>query len=1280
MDTRVDTSVTVEQLPPPITLSVDAPLPPPADRESTVTINTPEESNETPENTDQTNDTTVPSTDEPVPSEPQEHNNASNEPPPQDSPNEGETPSTESESAPPAPSELEEAYWAEIEEDKSVPDEAELKDIESAADGDYSAYEYKYWEKNFHPELDDPEYRPSEKARLTWKIKGVRGNKENPNRSKIMRSPPAYIGGYWWTIKFFPRGNNVSSLSVYIECSTTMPTCEKTLPDTEFKVLKGAPDGALDDSAPDLDMKFGATEDTATWLENFKSQYPPAANTEATTNDSWRVSAQIGVILYNPDEPRTGWMQSSCHQFNPHNLDWGWTNFHGPWDQIHRRQRGQRQALLRNDTLAFDAYIRIFDDPTRSLWWHASDSEPTWDSLGLTGYRPLGDSVINHSAEVAGLATWLHIAPFCKIIQGVDVLEHLSNPDVKPKPVCDALQRFLWQLRCRGKSLQYVDTDVITSTLRNLHEYSSDVSEFWERLRRTLELELAGTGAAKEFAKLFDSPSLPLDAMQLSDINTLPSDFNSRICVPADQAKTMREALDWYLGAKPGRWALPPVLNVELNRQKLDKVARQWRLIYDRVELDEELDLTQWTVNEQCGNYVLYGYVVHRGRRTSGKFFSILRPGGPGSRWLAFDDGSDNRVECLTHKTALGPHVGLDASQAPDHKTGHDVAVVAMYIRKDVVGEFLPGPQGQWDAPEPLKEYYSNGTYPVPKTDQDIQVEVYSLPQYDQLGSLFDTYDLMSQAKSANSVMYLDVPRSSNIVELRKKIALWKSTDSEKPSPENVRLWQVGHTRDQFGPTLAFSRVCDLNSKLDLPLKVARFWMQIVSDEDAKYFAMSDPRETNISQNKPEEAIVEREGSESSDERQSVPEADSNQPSSSGNLPNAEPENHEESTPAADDQPMSNGTDESNPANATEPTDSSSLSDNANVESSENDAVIAAIIANDIQELDTEMTGQAAPEPEPEPEPAESTTQNEEESSTPEPESAVQEEPAEPENPLPVNHVYYFIQVFDVENQALRTVGSFFSRKEETIKPALRQHLKWSVDKDFLIWQRIDGTTVTTMSPGETFEMFVPDGACFIVGDRLTKERRAALNEAGLIANPDRLVQYLSAESRKHPTQAFTGFKTIEATFAGDYYSGEFKKGYFHGKGKHVSDTAAIYEGDFVFGRRHGKGLMDYPSGDTYDGDWFEDQRHGQGTFLERKTGNKYVGGYKDGKRHGKGISYWEVADEEMDLCQICYGEEQDALFYDCGHVCACVTCARQVDICPICRKSIISVVKIYRT
>ncbi|KAE8383794.1 hypothetical protein BDV26DRAFT_250803 [Aspergillus bertholletiae] len=1176
----------------------------------------------------------------------------------------------------PPPPEVEHAYWAEMEEDTSVPDEAEMKAIESAAEGDYSAYEYPYWEKNFHPDLDDPEYRPVQKARLTWKINSVRGTKDHPNRSKVMRSPPAYIGGYWWSIKFFPRGNNVGSLSIYLECSPTMPPPDKTLPDTEFKVLQGPADIDINGCTPDLDLKFAHTDDSSVWLENYKSQYPPAANDEKTTSNTWRVSAQIGVILYNPDEPRTGWMQSSCHQFNPHNVDWGWTSFHGPWDQIHRRQRGQRQALLRNDTLAFDAYIRIIDDPTRSLWWHASDSEPTWDSLGLTGYRPLGDSVINHSAEVAGLATWLHIAPVCQIIQNANITEHHTNCDVKPKPLCDALQRFLWQLRSRRNSLQYVDTDIITSTLRNLHEYSGDVCEFWECLRRTLELELAGTSAVKDLAALFDSPApdlLPQEAQGSDVINTIPKDFNSRICVPADQVKTMREALSNYLDSKPGRWALPPILHVELSRQKLDKVARQWRLIYNRVDLDEELDLSPWLLDGQHGKYVLYGYIVHRGRRTSGKFFSILRPSGPGTKWLAFDDGSDNRVECLTRKTALGPHLGLDASQKVDHKTGHDVAIAVMYIRSDLVSQYLPGPQGPWAAPPAMKEYYERGIYPYAessdgKTVEDIQVEVYSAPQYDKLDSLFDTYDLMSQAKAVNKVMYLTMPRSTNLIELRKKIALWASTGSQDHTdPEHIRLWQIGHTRDRFGPTLAFSRVSDLRTTLNLPVKTARFWIQVVSDVDAKYFAMADPQEMEVPQNKPEEAVFERDDSDSSDDQQSVAEVESGRAGPSGTV------SHMDTMQAvaaeASSEPPNNVTDYSENGGVSAPMETDQP-ENDTPNGAENEAVISAIIAEDIQEMER---GQSADIPRSN----DITNVPQATDSSTEPVSAPS---TEPEPALPVDHVYYFIQVFDVETQALRTVGSYFSQKEETIKAAVRKHLQWPVTKDFQVWQRVDGTTVTTISSAETFEVFVPDGTCFIVGDKLNKDKRLKLNQEGLLANPDQLVRYLWAKSRNHPTKAFTGYKTIEASFTSEFYSGDLKKGHYHGKGKHVSDSAATYDGEFVLGKRHGKGFLEYPIGDTYDGDWFENQCHGQGTFVEKKTANKYVGGYKDGKRHGKGISYWEVADEEMDLCQICYCEEQDALFYDCGHVCACVTCARQVEICPICRKNIISVVKIYRT
>lgn len=56
---------------------------------------------------------------------------------PADGPQHEEPPSN----PPPPGLELEHAFWADIEEDRSTPDEAELREIESSPDGEHSALE-----------------------------------------------------------------------------------------------------------------------------------------------------------------------------------------------------------------------------------------------------------------------------------------------------------------------------------------------------------------------------------------------------------------------------------------------------------------------------------------------------------------------------------------------------------------------------------------------------------------------------------------------------------------------------------------------------------------------------------------------------------------------------------------------------------------------------------------------------------------------------------------------------------------------------------------------------------------------------------------------------------------------------------------------------------------------------------------------------------------------------------------------------------------------------------
>ena len=115
MDPPQESSVALQQVPPPITLNADNP---PA--EPTLILDAVPD----------------PSVDETRPEA---------QPLPDTQEASGDQPPAATTTPPrPAPPEVETAYWADIEEDTSLPDEAEMKEIESAADGDYSAYECEY--------------------------------------------------------------------------------------------------------------------------------------------------------------------------------------------------------------------------------------------------------------------------------------------------------------------------------------------------------------------------------------------------------------------------------------------------------------------------------------------------------------------------------------------------------------------------------------------------------------------------------------------------------------------------------------------------------------------------------------------------------------------------------------------------------------------------------------------------------------------------------------------------------------------------------------------------------------------------------------------------------------------------------------------------------------------------------------------------------------------------------------------------------------------------------
>ena len=87
---------------------------------------------------------------------------------------------------------------------------------------------------------------------------------------------------------------------------------------------------------------------------------------------------------------------------------------------------------------------------------------------------------------------------------------------------------------------------------------------------------------------------------------------------------------------------------------------------------------------------------------------------------------------------------------------------------------------------------------------------------------------------------------------------------------------------------------------------------------------------------------------------------------------------------------------------------------------------------------------------------------------------------------------------------------------------------------------------------------------------------------------------------------------------SGNVYEGDFLNGEKTGKGKYTYKNGDVYEGDFVNLSYTGKGKYTFKNGDVYEGDWINDLRTGKGKFTWR-NGDVFVGDFnKDIKGEGR--------------------------------------------------------------
>lgn len=176
------------------------------------------------------------------------------------------------------------------------------------------------------------------------------------------------------------------------------------------------------------------------------------------------------------------------------------------------------------------------------------------------------------------------------------------------------------------------------------------------------------------------------------------------------------------------------------------------------IKLDDQVSFGTQDSSLKQG-YTLFGIVVHSGSLESKDYCSILRPQGPGTRWLRYSgDKAERGVECLTTKQALDAHEGGKTAA-----TTAAVAYIVTYIRNDLLTTLAVESKGEDEAVKKPAEATkrqdeSSSTEPMDQDDQEdlLTVHVYQshlFEGHDDLG----VFDWGERGPEDTRVVKLDV-------------------------------------------------------------------------------------------------------------------------------------------------------------------------------------------------------------------------------------------------------------------------------------------------------------------------------------------------------------------------------------------------------------------------------------------------------------------------------------------------------------------------------------------
>ena len=191
---------------------------------------------------------------------------------------------------------------------------------------------------------------------------------------------------------------------------------------------------------------------------------------------------------------------------------------------------------------------------------------------------------------------------------------------------------------------------------------------------------------------------------------------------------------------------------------------------------------------------------------------------------------------------------GLEGEELKTNKSTRQTAYLVMYIKTDVLAEFLPGAlepyrMASWLRPHLLAPcHLEDEPDDAGKASYDFEtaIEIYSSTSAGNIQGSLDVYALKDIQLTSTPPLKLTVPPETTYSELRQKIAKWRDIDNV----EQIRLWKMklGPLGELVTALMEKARLHrSVNGSGD-SIRPLCLWMHVLqTEEDVKLYGDPDP-------------------------------------------------------------------------------------------------------------------------------------------------------------------------------------------------------------------------------------------------------------------------------------------------------------------------------------------------------------------------------------------------------------------------------------------------------